>query len=70
MLAHFHKMAPFYSGPIYPLPPKSMLYFRPLTGADLDLQVGCGGGAGHPDPELEVGVSKTFFFSPLGLIFV
>ena len=48
-----------------------MLYFRPLTGADPDLQVGWGGGgAGHPDPELEVGVSKTFFFSPSGLIFV
>ena len=64
MLAPFHKMAPFYSGHIYPLPPKLMLYFRPLTGTDLDLQVGGGGGAGHPDPELEVGGSKTFFSAP------
>ena len=68
MLAHFHKMAPFYSGHIYPLPPKLMLYFRPMTGVVPDLQVGeGGGGAGHPDPELDGGVSKKFFFSPSGL---
>ena len=61
MLGHFHKMTPFYSGHIYPLPPKLMLYFRPMTGADPDLQVG--GGAGHPDPELEGGGSQKNFFS-------
>ena len=44
-----------------------MLYFRPLTGADPDLQIRVGGGggrAGHPDPEIEGGSDKKFFSAP------
>ena len=45
-----------------------MLYFRPLTGADPDLQIrGVGGGAGHPDPEMGGGGgSPKKYFQPFG----